>query len=156
MAERRQSKQPKQGTDRGTAPRAGDLESLEKMEASDEAKAHEVSDVDAMGQDKRRKVAGGDYGPSRRSQIAFFVIVGIVLVVAIGGYALAIAAFDQPKDEYPDAAPWAQSDAEQRTTRDPSEPCGEPGNPYPPPEDSPCTPGGIKAVAADQSPAVGE
>jgi hypothetical protein len=103
-----------------------------------DARTHQVSDVDAMGKDKRRQVVGHSYGPSRKSQITFFAIVAAVVVVAIGGYALAIAAFDQPKDDYADAAPWAESDAEQRTTRSPSAPCGEPGNPYPPPEDSPC------------------
>jgi len=105
------------------------------------------NDLDAMGQDKRRQVVGHAYGPSRKSQIAFFAIVVAVLVVAIGGYALAVAAFDQPKDDYPDSAPWAESGAEQRTTRDPSGPCGEPGNAYPPPDDSPCSRGGIDAEA---------
>lgn len=143
MAERR----PTGGPKRGTAPSAADLASLERMEASDEARSHEPSDLDAMGQDKRRQVVGHSYGPSRKSQIAFFVVVAAVVIVAVGGYALAIAAFDQPKDEYPDAAPWAQTDAGQRTTRSPSSPCGEPGNPYPPPDDSPCAAGGVKAEA---------
>ena len=132
---------------RGFAP-SGDIESMERMEASDEAKAHQQSDVDAMGQDKRRQVVGHGYGPSRKSQLIFFVIAGAIAVIAIGGYALAIAAFDQPQDDYADAAPWSESDAEQRTARNPSGPCGEPGNPYPPPEDSPCAGGGVKKEAS--------
>jgi hypothetical protein len=114
---------------------------MEKMEASDEAKAHQASDVDAMGQDKRRQVVGHAYGPSRRSQIIFFVAVGAILVVIIGGWTLAVAAFDQPPDSNPDEAPWSAADAPQIPALDPSGPCGEPGSAYPPPADSPCVSG---------------
>jgi hypothetical protein len=93
-----------------------------------------------MGQDKRRQVVGHSYGPSRHSQIIFFVAVAAILVVVIGGYALAIAVFDQPPDSYPDKSPWSAANAPQNPTRSPSEPCGEPGNAYPPPADSPCVP----------------
>ena len=97
-----------------------------------------ASTVDAMGEDKRREVVGHSYGPSRRSQVVFFVAVAAVLVIVIGGYALAIATFDQPADDYPDKAPWSASDAAQIPTRSPAGPCGEHGNAYPPPADSPC------------------
>jgi hypothetical protein len=99
-----------------------------------------------MGQDKRRRVVGHSYGPSRRSQVLFFVIVASVLVVAIGGYAIAIAAFDQPQDSYSDEAPWSQSGAEQIPALSPSDPCGEPGNPHPAPDDSPCAPSGASGT----------
>jgi hypothetical protein len=122
----------------GTAPSAADISKLEKFEGSEEAKAHEPSQTDAMGNDKRREVVGHSYGPSRRSQIMFFIAVGAILVVIIGGWTLAVAAFDQPPDSNPDKAPWSAADAEQIPTRDPSGPCGEPGNAYPPPADSPC------------------
>ena len=84
---------------KGTAPSAADIDKLEKFEAREEAKAHEPSDTDAMGQDKRREVVGHSYGPSRKSQIMFFVAVGGILVVIIGGWTLAVAAFDQPPDD---------------------------------------------------------
>lgn len=140
MAQRK-GRQKKTKTQRGTAPSSADIESLEKMEASDEAKEHQPSDVDAMGQDKRREIVGHAYGPSRKSQVIFFVAAAAVLVIVFGGYALAIATFDQPADEYPDKSPWSAADAEQIPTRDPSGPCGEPGNPYPFPDDSPCATG---------------
>src|SRR5438067_13428774 len=76
---------------RGTAPSAPDIRKLELMEPSDEAKAHEPSTVDAMGQDKRRQVVGHSYGPTRRSQIMFFVAVGAVLVVVVGGWLALVA-----------------------------------------------------------------
>src|SRR5688572_4047945 len=82
-----------------------------------------ASPVDAMGKDKRREVVGHAYGPSRRSQVMFFVAVGVILVVIIGGWTLAVAAFDQPPDSNPDKAPWSAADAPQIPARDPAGPC---------------------------------
>jgi hypothetical protein len=146
----RKGRKTKTETTRGTAPSAPNLDELEKFEASEEAKEHEPSDVDAMGRDKRRQVVGHSYGPSKKSQIIFFVAVGAALVVMIGGYLAAIAAFDQPADEYADKSPWSAADAQQIPTRDPSGPCGEPGNPYPFPKDNPCA---IEPTSEDQPPA---
>jgi hypothetical protein len=106
-----------------------------------------------MGQDKRRAVVGHSYGPSRRSQIIFFVAIAVILVVFIGGYALAIAAFDQPPDSYPDKSPWSTADAQQIPTRSPSTPCGEPGNAYPSAVDSPCAPETSANSASNNPPA---
>jgi hypothetical protein len=123
---------------RGTAPSAPDIKKLEKFEPSEEAKQKEPSKEDAMGQDKRRQIVGHAYGPSKKSQILFFVTVGLVIAVLVGGYALAIAAFDQPEESYPDEAPWSKADAAQYDPGDPSDPCGEPGNPHPADPGSPC------------------
>jgi hypothetical protein len=91
------------------------------------------SDIDAMGQDKRRKVIGHTHGPSRRSQLAFFGAVALAVLLVVGGYFAAVAAFDQPKDSYADRAPWASPDASHNapgnSPLNPSSPCGEPGNP---------------------------
>jgi hypothetical protein len=132
---------------RGTAPSAADIDKLEKFEPSEEAKQHEPSDVDAMGQDKRRQVVGHSYGPSKRSQIMFFVAVAAVLVAIIGGWTLLVSLFDKPPTHFKDSAPWstaptsaalaAQQDAKPVA---PDSPCGEPGNPYPIPAQSPCAP----------------
>jgi hypothetical protein len=80
------------------------------MEPSEEAKAHEPSTTDAMGKDKRRQVVGHSYGPTRKSQIMFFVIVAALVAVIIGGYSLAVANFDQPPDSYPDETPWTNNE----------------------------------------------
>jgi hypothetical protein len=128
MAKRRRSS--------GSAP-SGDFSEIEPVEPSEEAKAHTPSHEDAMGQDKRRQVVGHSYGPSRRSQLIFFAIVGAVAVAIVGGWTLAVAAFDSAPESYPDKAPWSTA-AQQIPTRSPDGPCGEPGNAYPPPADSPC------------------
>jgi hypothetical protein len=100
-----------------------------------------------MGQDKRRQVVGHSYGPSRRSQIMFFVAVGVVAVVIVGGWLTLVALFDKPPTHFSDRAPWsttptnAQLAAQQNAKPvAPSSPCGEPGNQYPIPAQSPCAP----------------
>jgi hypothetical protein len=138
---------PEDGPTRGTAPSAANIRDLEKFEASDEAKAHEQSTVDAMGQDKRREVVGHSYGPSKRSQIMFFVAVGVVIVVVVGGWLALVSVFDKPPTHFKDQAPWSTTPssaalaAEQNAKPlSPASPCGEPGNPYPIPVQSPCAP----------------
>jgi hypothetical protein len=121
----------------GNTPSGTPFSNIERVEPSEEAKAHEPSDVDAMGQDKRRQVVGHSYGPTRRNQAIFFAAVAAVVVVVLGGWTLAVAAFDTAPENYPDKAPWSTA-AELSPTRSPSGPCGEPGNAYPPPADSPC------------------
>jgi hypothetical protein len=132
---------------RGTAPSAGDIDKLEKFEASEEAKQHEPSTVDAMGQDKRREVVGHSYGPSFRSQLMFFVAVGVVVVVIVGGWLALVSLFDKPPTHFKDSAPWSKRPASASLAAEqsaepvsPSDPCGEPGNPYPIPPQSPCAP----------------
>jgi hypothetical protein len=117
------------------------------MEPSEEAKQHEPSKVDAMGQDKRREVVGHSYGPSRRSQIMFFVAVGIVVVVVVGGWLSLVAVFDKAPTHFNDQAPWSTTAASSELVaeqnaqpRSPRTPCGEPGSEYPVPEASPCAP----------------
>lgn len=132
---------------RGTAPSAADISKLEKFEPSEEAKRHEPSTEDAMGQDKRRQVVGHSYGPSKRSQVMFFVAVAAILVVVVGGWLALVAAFDKPPEKFSERAPWSTtaSDPELAAEQNakpvsPLSPCGEPGNEYPIPDQSPCAP----------------
>ena len=118
------------------------------MEPSEEAKQHEPSTVDAMGQDKRRQVVGAGYGPSRRSQIMFFAAVAAFLVVVVGGWLTLVNAFDKPPgDDFPQTAPWSTTPKDSELAAEqsakpvsPMTPCGEPGNEYPIPDQSPCAP----------------
>ena len=100
-----------------------------------------------MGQDKRRQVVGHSYGPSKRSQITFFVAVAAVAVVIVGGWLALLAAFDNPPEHFSDKAPWSTIPtnpplAAQQNAKpvSPLSPCGEPGNEYPIPPQSPCAP----------------
>jgi hypothetical protein len=112
-----------------------------------EAARHTPSTVDAMGQDKRRQVVGHSYGPSRRSQIMFFVLVATIAVVILGGWLILVGLFDNPPTHFKDSAPWsttpgnASLNAEQNAKPvSPTSPCGEPGLEYPIPPESPCAP----------------
>jgi hypothetical protein len=132
---------------RGTAPSAANIDELEKFEPSEEAKRKRPSDVDAMGQDKRREVVGHSYGPSARTQIMFFVTVGAVIAVVVGSWLLLVGLFDKSPTHFKDTAPWSKTAssaalaAEQNAKPvSPATPCGEPGNPYPIPPQSPCAP----------------
>jgi hypothetical protein len=134
-------------TVRGTAPSAADIDKLEKFEPSEEAKRHEPSNVDAMGQDKRREVVGHSYGPPLRRQIMFFVTVAAVLVVIVGGWLGLVSLFDTPPTHFKDSAPWSKTPSDSTLAAEqnakpvsPSDPCGEPGNEYPVPPQSPCAP----------------
>lgn len=147
MAERRSKGEDTARATRGTTASAANIKDVEKFEASEEAKRHQPSDVDAMGRDKRREVVGHFYGPSARSQIMFFVAVGAVVVAIVGGWLGLVALFDKPPTHYKDTAPWSTTAANaslaaQQNAKpvDPTEPCGEPGNPYPIPPQSPCAP----------------
>jgi hypothetical protein len=100
-----------------------------------------------MGQDKRRQVVGHSYGPSAKSQIMFFVAVAAVVCLIVGGWFLLVGLFDKPPTHFKDSAPWSTTAssaalAAQQNARpqDPAGPCGEPGNPYPVPPQSPCAP----------------
>jgi hypothetical protein len=143
----RSSKDARSRATRSTAPSAADIDKLEEFEPSEEARRHEPSDVDAIGQDKRRQVVGNSYGPSRRSQLMFFVAVATVLAVVVGGWLALVAAFDNPPEQFSQRAPWSttasdpQLAAEQKAKPvSPLTPCGEPGSEYPIPAESPCAP----------------
>ena len=65
----------------------------------------------------------------------------------VGGWLGLVALFDKPPTHYKDTAPWSTTAANaslaaQQNAKpvDPTEPCGEPGNPYPIPPQSPWGP----------------
>lgn len=73
----------------------------------------EGADLDAMGLDKRREVVGGRYRPSPARQAATYGLFLAVLAVLVVGAIIAVNEFDQPSDDYPAAAPWAEESAPQ-------------------------------------------
>ena len=72
------------------------------------------SDVDAMGQDKRRSVIGHAYGPSKARQIAYYVAFIAFIAALYFGAKFAVDELDQPPARNADKAPWSQPDAPQR------------------------------------------
>jgi hypothetical protein len=82
-----------------------------RLVPKDEAGAkHEVSEVDAMGLDKRREVVGKSYGPSVARQASMYgIFLAVVAALVIGGKLLADE-LDQPPDEIKAEAPWTGTD----------------------------------------------
>ncbi len=71
----------------------------------------EPSQVDAMGQDKRRTVMGQSYGPSLARQ-AFVYGAFFAVVIALGiGARFAVDELDKPDPSRTNTAPWAAADA---------------------------------------------
>jgi hypothetical protein len=100
-----------------TAPSIGPNTVIEHTPPEERLDHDKISDVDAMGKDKRREVVGGTYGPTRARVFGTFAaFFAIVAALAVGFYFLA-KELDQPPESNPDAAPWAEPDAEQKPPR---------------------------------------
>ena len=95
------------------APSIGPGSKVEREPVEVRLARHEQSDVDAMGQDKRRQVVGKTYGPTLARQAALYGI-ALVVIVAIGfGIKVAVDHFDQPPNHFAAEAPWAQKGVKQ-------------------------------------------
>jgi hypothetical protein len=93
-----------------TAPSIGPNTVIEREPPEERLAKHEVSDVDAMGLDKRREVVGQSYAPSFARQAAMYgIFLAVVAALVIGGKLLADE-LDQPPDEIKAEAPWAGTD----------------------------------------------
>jgi hypothetical protein len=89
-----------------TAPSIGPNTVIEHEDAEDRLARHEQSEVDAMGQDKRRAVVGNSYGPSIGQQARLYgVALGVVAALVIG-FILLANKLDAPPDKIQAKAPW--------------------------------------------------
>jgi hypothetical protein len=76
------------------------------------------SDVDAMGNDKRREVIGGQYGASVRKRL---LVYGIAIAVIVGAVILSLTVVsnvDNKEIPLKNTAPWTASGAEIEAPRD--------------------------------------
>jgi hypothetical protein len=76
------------------------------------------SELDAMGRDKRRRVMGGTYGPTRARIVTTFAITFAVIGALATGFYLVAKEMDKPPETNAVEAPWAAPDAPQRPPRD--------------------------------------
>jgi hypothetical protein len=69
---------------------------------------------DATGDDKRRRVVGRSYGPSKPRQAALYGLFLAVVAALLAGGKLLVDALDKPVGRsIPKSAPWAQPHAKQ-------------------------------------------
>ena len=76
------------------------------------------SEVDAMGNDKRRQVIGGQYGATVRKRL---VIYGVAVAVIVGAVILSLTVvsnIDNKEIPLEDTAPWATIDTASEPPRD--------------------------------------
>ncbi len=96
-----------------TAPSIGPNTVIDSEPAADRLARHEQSDTDAMGQDKRREVVGGQYGASAAKQATMYgAALGIIALVVIG-FILLVGQLDQAPSNAEDQAPWSDPAASQ-------------------------------------------
>jgi len=113
MPEEEHSPQRREDISGTTAPSVGPNTLIEREPPDERLARHEQSDVDAMGQDKRRQVKGKRYTASFARQVVTYLIF-IAIIVAIGfGVKLAVDHFDKPPKHFAAEAPWAQPHVKQ-------------------------------------------
>jgi hypothetical protein len=97
-----------------TAPSIGPNTIIDREPAKERLARHDISNVDAMGLEKRRSVVGHRHAASFARQATLYgIFLAVVAVLAIGAKILVDKA-DQPPATIEQQAPWAQPDAPQR------------------------------------------
>jgi hypothetical protein len=100
-----------------TAPSVGPHTVIERPPPEERLDFDKISTTDAMGKEKKRKVVGGTYGPTRTRVFATFAtFFAVVAALAVGFYFLA-KELDQPPKNNPDEAPWSAEGVEQNRPR---------------------------------------
>jgi hypothetical protein len=97
-----------------SAPSLGPKTVIEREPVEERLARHEQSDVDAVGEDKRRAVVGKTYGPTKARQLTLYgIFLAVVAALVIGGILL-VNALDTPVGKnVPNSAPWAQPGVKQ-------------------------------------------
>ena len=78
----------------------------------------ERSDQDAMGNDKRRTVVGGQYGATVRKRLVVYGAVVAVVVGGVIGFLTVVTGIDNKEVELTDTAPWTEASGSQEAPRD--------------------------------------
>jgi hypothetical protein len=100
-----------------TAPSVGPHTVIDRPPPEERIDLDKISDTDAMGKEKKRKVVGGRYGPTRARVFATFAtFFAVVAAIAVGFYFLA-KELDQAPKENPDEAPWSAEGVDQKRPR---------------------------------------
>lgn len=80
--------------------------------------AGDESDLDAMGNDKRRSVIGQQYGATAKKRLIVYGIAVAVIILVIVAFTTVIRGVDERDIALEQTAPWAQPDSQQDAPRD--------------------------------------
>jgi hypothetical protein len=100
-----------------TAPSIGPNTVIERRPPGDRLDFDKISDIDAMGKDKRRVVVGGSYGPTRARVFVTFATFFAVMAALVAGLYFLAKELDQPPEQNVDQAAWSAPDAKQTPPR---------------------------------------
>lgn len=93
-----------------TAPSIGPNTVIEHRPPEERLDHDKISDIDAMGLDKRRTVQGRRYGASPLKQLAVYGTFFLVVAALVFGGKLLADELDRPPDTIAVKAPWAQGE----------------------------------------------
>ncbi len=96
-----------------TAPSIGPNTTIEHVPPDERLDMDKISDVDAMGLDKRRQVGGQRYGASPAKQLAVYGGALAVIIALIIGAKLLTDELDQPPAVQEETAPWAEGEQQE-------------------------------------------
>ena len=96
-----------------TAPSIGPNTTIEQVPPDERLDLDKISDVDAMGLDKRRQVGGQRYGASPAKQTAVYGGALAVIIALFIGAKLLADELDQPPAVQEDTAPWADGEQQE-------------------------------------------
>src|SRR5215216_7967360 len=92
-----------------SAPSLGPNTVIEREPVEERLARHDQSEVDAMGEDKRRPVVGQSYGPSKTRQLVVYgVFLAVVAAIAVGGFILIGKLDTSVGKDVPNSAPWSK------------------------------------------------
>lgn len=103
----------------------------ENIPGASERHAHHPSDVDAMGQDKRRQVVGKQYGATVQKQLTVYGIFLAVVAAVVIAFLTVVSNIDNAEIALEDTAPWTEPTASQSAPRPTDFPCNGPLNTIP-------------------------
>jgi hypothetical protein len=92
-------------------------EGEENIPGASERHAHQPSDVDAMGRDKRRQVVGGQYGATLRKQITVYGAFVAIVAISVIAFLTIVTNIDQRERPLEETAPWTEAAADQTPPR---------------------------------------
>ena len=95
-----------------------ETESGEEPESTSDEYGANRSDVDAMGNEKRREVVGQQYGATRKKKLAIYGGVVAFIAVVIIAFLTVVQGYDNRDMPLTDTAPWTQAGASQEAPRD--------------------------------------
>lgn len=103
----------------------------ENIPGGEERGAHQPSEVDAMGNDKRRAVVGKQYGATVRKQVTVYGIFLAITAALVIAFLTVVSSVDNAEIALEDTGPWTEASASQDAPRDIDFPCNGPDNTIP-------------------------